>query len=710
MSQRSRISVRWCLPGLLAVIGQVIVLAGPAWSQEPAAQPAQPPAVTGRIIGRIWNTRTRFSDGFAWMQQLREELGLQQGPLLMMMPGRLTLGAGGFAFGRSGPGGSQPAAPAVELKGLLLFLQTQPEPSLNNPIAFELVGSEAEFEKRLRDQASALGPMAQLIGAGDRYELKLTPPGTGQVARVPADQPGAANAADGKARTVQTFSIAIKVDSSRGGAGAAGAGPAAGLPTSISTYYRCVDGIMFSSRSPAVHTLDLPTQESLRLDVAEAAHDLYADLDLREIPLELKRAFWATVESSAATLLQRFDHEALGDYSWRKSMGEGRLELLRAALFDVERARFSLSLSSDGVTPIHSRLQITAREASPLARALDGVSRQPSQLAALRDADSPLVVSSTLSLPEWTQPYAAGLAESLRLKLQQLVGPESGAAVLVDDLLQPVQASLVAGRLDGVVCLRGDRQQGLVLAAGLRLEDAERFLGNLESLLLLHGAERGLTVRRLPVGDHSVLSLRAEGVSVPGTAQQLPLQVHMAAVGSRLWLTLGGDREEGDASLAVLQDLLQPDEDQPRRAGQALPLLVRFRLDQWLGPDATGAGDQFSGLPRVLMTELERWLNQATTPRLSVSVNGQAVQQPATSPQFTSYAERVLKPETSQLEVQVQAAAQELVVDATVGTSVVKFLAAQYLDAQSRLFSSLPLQLSVPAGGGTRVQSIRIGR
>ncbi len=287
-------------------------------SPQDSAEDAESEIVDGRIVGKVWHTRVNFSDSFKYMQQLREELEIESGPMIMMMPGRVRMGPGGLSSPDDGR--------KIELKGTLFFLQTVPEPSLNNPISFELIGDQDEFRKYVQEQQSMFGPSAELIGGEDRYEVRVK---LGQFTSVqPA--PNKDDGGDGESTTEvrQTISIAISAGPSSGD------GPPANIkmPTSISTYYRFSDGIMYSSQSKALFTIDLPSRESMKLSTEEEASDMYADFDFREIPQELKTAFWNTVEASAATWLQRFDNEAIGDYSLRRSIGEGRLSLMKAAL------------------------------------------------------------------------------------------------------------------------------------------------------------------------------------------------------------------------------------------------------------------------------------------------------------------------------------------------------------------------------------------
>lgn len=199
---------------------------------------------------------------------------------------------------------------------------------------------------------------------------------------------------DDAPKQTQTFSIVIssKIETSAGDSNSDAAAPAQpSMPISVSTYYRDVDGIMYECRSSILEHIDLPNRESLKLHAEEAANDLYADFDLTEVPTEIKRVFWSAVELQAGVFLPRFDHEAEGDYSLRRVMSAGRLEILRAIMFDVDRARFSLQLPKAESDPITARLNVGVRDNSLLAATLAELGRNPSQLKVLQDDESALV-------------------------------------------------------------------------------------------------------------------------------------------------------------------------------------------------------------------------------------------------------------------------------------------------------------------------------
>lgn len=633
---------------------------------------------TGRVFGRVWHTNVRMEDGFKYMNSVREQLEIPQSPVMVMMASPISMGPGRVQ--------TKPAdGSEVQAKGTLFFLQLTPEVSLNNPISFELVGDQQAFTDIVNQQKAMMGPAAELIGSEDRYEIKL------DFQKLMADVPKAPPAGDGGDEAKgERKSISIVVTSSiTAGSDAKGGAPPA-LPKSSSTYYRYSDGVMYSSRSKAVFTIDLPGQDSLKLNDDDAGHDIYAEFDLTQIPAAMKQTFWSALENQASVFLQRFDDEAAGEYSLRRIIAEGRLELLKRVLFDVDRAQFRLNLSKESGQPILSQLKVTARENSTLASVLGVISRQGTQLASLQDESSPLVLSSTMVIPEFVRPFGSAFLSSLSMRLKEAASESPGSEVLIDDLIKPLQDSIAEGVLDATVCLRGNVKDGLIPCGAIRLASAEQFMSVLESVVAVTGLREHITVTPGKAGDYKTLALRTNKTAIPLTKTEIPVQLHLAATGSWLWFTVGDDR-----GAQMLNELVSGSEANLNRSGQAVPLLVRFQLNEWLGE----SNDELSKVPAQWIETMERWLKATTSPKMAININGQNVEQ-KDDDAFTSYAAKAFKPEDSELEFKVRSAEQELIVDAKVGAGLARFAVAQFLESQNRMFKGMNLQFSMPGGDG----------
>ncbi len=650
-----------------------------------AAQDTQPTPealASGRIIGKVWYTKVRPEDSFAWMQKVREDLQMPQPPILVNAVGRSMSGLMGTRVFRSKPAApGQPAeTPERKLSGVLFVLETRPEVTLQNPVSFELCESREQFTELVQEQHSMMGPMGELEGAEDQYTLTLN------LRKFTAPQPAPMPGDKEQVTTSVSVVIAVGPSATPGGA------PPQIAPTAIKTYYRYHDGMMYSSRSNALFSLTLPERKSLELDDENAGLDLFADFDLSQIPADFRQAFRGALESQVSVFLQRFDNEDAGQYALRRVLAEGRLELLKSALFDIDRARFSLQLSPAPGQPVISRLRVQARPGTPLASGLALISSRSSQLSSLHDDRSPLLVAGTLAIPELLRPFASAVVQSAALRLKETSGDSPSAPVIIEDLTQSLQQTIDSGVLDAAVCLRGTVKDGLVPCAALRLESAETFLNALDLLLQITGARDYVTVRQGTAGNYRMLSISAEDTPVPFANGSLPLQLHLAATGSWLWMTLGEDR-----AIAQLKELTAASEESLSQNGRAVPLRIRMNLDGWLGD----AADPLSEVPARWLQTLERWLQVTTAPKIAFSVNGQAPESsPAGTDKFNSFASKALTPGDAGLDFSVRTADSELLVEAEFGRGLARLAVAQFLDAQSRMFEGVKLQFSTGDGKG----------
>ncbi len=660
---------------------------------------------SGRVFGTIWHANVQMQDGFSYLNQVREELGLQQPGLMMFsgagLPGLSRLrGAnrigvsstfGGARINQIGSAGqAQPEVDDPEVRGTLLFLQLQPEISLNQTIAFESCDSLEEFESRVRLQVQQFGPAAELIGSEERYEVKLN---FGKLMSSPPPPPAdSSDQPDGEPKQVVRMSIVMS-------ATAGGPGPAAGaapqMPQSISTWYRYQDGMLFSSQTAALHTIELPSPETLRPDEDNAAEDIAAELDFTKIPVDLKQTFWTELERQASVFLQQWDNEAPGEYSLRRVIAQGRLELLRRVMFDLERAGFRLSFAKGTETPIVSQLRLTARKNSALAGFLAAVSNRGTQLTALQDEDSPLVISSTLAIPESLKPFLGAFIASMSVRANEYAAEIPAAEVLVNELSESLQQSVATGFVDAAICLRGSVESGLIPCGGIRLESAETFVSSMELLLQVLDSERSLLISRSGL-ENDIVSLRTSPIGIPAARQPVPLQLNLTGRGNWLWFTVGEQ-----AAVDMLESLVSESEESLDVTGRGTPLLVRMKVDRWLG----ASEDPLSSVPAALIKAVEGMIQQRSRPKMMVSINGQNVELQTSDDddEAAGLAEKCLLAGQSDVEFRVRSSNQELIFDLTSGVGLPRLAAGKYLQSQSRMFQNFRFDggsLKFPASGG----------
>lgn len=540
---------------------------------------------------------------------------------------------------------------------------------------------------------------AELIGDNDRHEVRLNLMQLGSIAGGPT---GSSDEEAGEERKSMSFSIRIG-SSNSSDKDLGEAMETVDMPTSISTYYRYHDGFMYSGQLEAIHTMDLPAGKTQGQKSEEAALDLRAEIDLREIPRLLKQQLWTGLESRAMTYLQRFDNEKAEDHAVRSALGKGRLELLKAAMFDVEEVSFSTQFATEATQPVKVKLNIKARDESQLATTLAAISQSHSSLTSLRDQDSPLMLSSTVDLPGWIKPLAVNFAKSVQAKMKESAGDQS-TSDLLDQMFLPIADTLEKGHLDVVVSMDGKAATGATVIGGMKMLDSETFQTALETLLVIQPASDGYRLTQSKAGQQSVLTVSTTAEFGKGSGA-IPVTIHMAGTDGYLWFAIGGD-----SALEVLKQHLEKSKSIVKSSRVAGPLEVRLKLSQWLGAETDG----FSKLPEELLEQTERLLSSLSNQgqSMSFSVNGKA-QELKTKNEFKSYANQVLGQPGGDFQLKLQATGRQLNVDAEIGTQVVKFLVTQYVVAQNRMFQNIKFELpdmSGLEGKGTGIRTIRLGK
>lgn len=664
---RPAIVVFSCLIGLSPCFG------------SPQAEQPDPSKAKGKVIGRVWHTKVNAGQMFQYTTKVGKELGMPQSPIFMMAGG---MGSGMNMFGSD---------KEVELKGSLVFLETLPNPGTPHFISFQQVKDLAEFQKYVKSQSKRMGPMGELIGKDDKFEVKMN------LARLAIPTP--AKPADGEQESVFRVEVRSSVQLSTGDA----LPEDFEMPDSFSTYYRFHDGMMYSGQMEALHHVDLPSKKSMLLEGDGAQEDIHGVFDLTQIPKHMKQALWLSLQTQTLTYMQRFDNEALGDYSVRHALGQGRLELLKAAMFDVDTAEFSVKFAQTEELPIKARVKLEARKESQLAKTLQQMNRTPSRLGVLRNNESPLVVSTTFDLPDWTQPLATEFVTSLKIKMQESSDDDS-VSTMVEDLFAPILKAAAEGQLDAAVRMEGDFDAGMVLAGGIKLPDAEQFHATLDTLMLLKSADGEFISTRTKVGNVDAITLSIDELKTPFSDKPVPVQLHFAGVGNYLWFAIGGTN-----AIDSLESHLQNQGTVRDAQVKPMPLLVRMRLSEWLNEDSEGVSE----VPRQMLNKLEHTVADIFGPMFNfqVSVNGSGVK-PKKKAKFVSYASKVLKGQAGDVELTSETSGRSLAINASVGTGVAKFVIAQYAAAQNRMFSNMNFNFAPAAegsGNGTTIRSIQIG-
>lgn len=629
-------------------------------------------------VARIWHSKITAASGFGYMQKVAEELEIKQSPFMMIPP---TAGnVGGAAM-------SSLAQKEEELKGMLVYLAKGliPIPATVN---FKRVKDEKQFRQLVMVQKSIYGDAAELIGKGTKYEVKVD---FGKMAmNVPPSLGGdkSDDSEDGEKQGQTRAIIAFSASTSTGDGEPMDLDDLPEMISTMSTFYRFHDGIMFDSQAPELHKMKLPKLGDLTLDREENSLDLYADIDLSQVPQAYKDVFWNTIKAKANSFLQQYDEEPDEEYAVRRSSGEFSMALTKAAILDVDRVRMKLSFAKEK-EPLKLDLVVDARKNSNLARQLGAVSRGVSGFDSLRRKESPMTIASAWQMPEKFRNMAKAMFEQGQLRLVEQLSTDADALLAVDDMFKALNETVSAGAADAIVKLGGDAQSGYALYGGLRVKGADALAKNLSTVLngLPATPENEIHVTR--EDDREFLSFRIDELHLPGEEnEQLPAQLHFTVANSCLWFSLGGT-----TSFDVLKTCLADyEEGRSDRSKPAAPFVLDLKLSDWLKSGEVEAKNEFSKLPMQTMQRFEEAVHRTFARQFRFSMPGMDSKQ---SPmEFRdSYLEKAIKDGKDELHVEVDTSPKTVRLNAEVGEGIIKFVVARILEVQGRAMENMNFQI-----------------
>lgn len=646
-------------------------------------------------LARIWHSKINMTNTLAYMQKVSQEMDIKGSQIMMMPPGADRLG---------GAEGTQ-AAPKQELKGMLVYMAKGLIPSVET-FSFKRVADEKEFRKLVLQAKAMWGKQAKLTGSKDRYEVSVDMQQLVSGAGTPDPGEDGDEETDGESggRVAISFSFKAGSDSEEMPEGIAE--PMGDFEMlSVSTFYRYYDGIMFESTAPELHEMKLPKQADLTLRRAENALDLYADVDLSQIPPAFKEIFWATIKSKANSMLQQYDEEPDEEYRFRKSSGDLSLELTRTAIMDLDRVRLSLKFAEGENKPLQADLIVDARKNSNLAKQLGQVSRGVSRFDALREQDSPMTVASAWQMPNNFRTVVKAMFEHGKIRLQEQLAADPDALLAVEDMFVVLSETIDDGAADAIMKLGGDAKDGYAVYGGLRIKGATQLAKSLSTAL--NGLPKTLDseISTKQEDGREFLSFRLDELRLPGVDEneQLPAQLHFTVAESCLWFSLGGK-----TSFDVLKSCLADLEGKTSRSAPAAPFVLDLNLSEWLKSEKQEAQNPFSEVPMETLQRFEQMLHRS----MANTVKGSSSMPSSIGSQMKmdfrdSYLAKALQEGQDELYLEIDTSPKTVRAKARVGEGVIKFFVARVMDVQNRAFENLKIRFQDSEDGETK--TIRVG-
>lgn len=504
------------------------------------------------------------------------------------------------------------------VSGLLVYLSPGLLPSVEQ-IQFSEVADHEEFVRLINSRSSLTGATAKLEGSGDLYSLVVTntwrddyeeilPASNTEVVEEPPGGPGspedAANdpsiAVDEDAPAT-TNSVTISIGGSTTGAGVVVGSVDSNdegkvieengqkfreYSSTSTSYFRYHDGFLFESQTNALHTMNLPSGDSLRqMENADVGGEVVFHPD--RIPMGIRMLGWNALSTAAGAELQQRDEEPEQEYAVRRSAGDAGLALIRSAMFDTEKVATWIKVPFDE-NPVQGEFRINARKNSDLGRTLREVSSPERRFAPILNDDAAATVYLAAHLPEeWRNVVSAYLASVTEDVTKSPDHSDAERAVQLT-WFKSLASLAEHGNVEFCVKLGWSKESGGVIYGGIQLNDNPELLAAIQSATNEAG---GQDAQPELVQLHEMPMLK---MPVPTDLDMEPINLthaYLANIDSCLWFAVGGENAH---------EIIRQSVERCREAGGriATPVFTAsVDLQRWADypqDDATGLTAQHS--------------------------------------------------------------------------------------------------------------------
>jgi hypothetical protein len=444
--------------------------------------------------------------------------------------------------------------------GMLVYLGEGLLPSVEQ-VQFSEVVDHEEFVRLINTRSESVGPVSKLDGSGDLYSMVLTntwrveenaikPVGSSEVVQEPGATVENAEIGVDEATPSSSGNVTISIGASSGTGVFIGSNSSQGegklieengkqfreYSSQSTSFFRFHDGFMFESQTKALHTMKLPSGDSLRqMDNADVNGEVTFHPD--RIPMGLRMLGWNALSTAAGAELQQWDGESDVDYAVRRSAGDAGLALVRSAMFDTEKVSTWLKLAFDE-SPVLGEFRISSRNNSDLGRTLRELSSAERRFAPILNDDAAATIYLAARLPEeWRNVVSAYVAS---LSEDATSSSEYSDAERAAQLTWNKSYGAVAehGNLEICVKLGWSKESGGVIYGGVQLNENPELLAAIQSEENDDG-ELDTQSEMVQLHDMSMLKML-----IPEDSELEPVKlshIYLANVDSCLWFAVGGE-------------------------------------------------------------------------------------------------------------------------------------------------------------------------
>ncbi|MEZ6060506.1 MAG: hypothetical protein R3C19_09105 [Planctomycetaceae bacterium] len=361
--------------------------------------------------------------------------------------------------------------------------------------------------------------------------------------------------------------------------------------------YRYEDGFLFEADFEELHTMPLPTAETIVGGVS-TANDLGGEAFSDRIPLGIKQLAWNMLNATLSTQLQQRDDEGPETFDLRRSAGEVGLEAARALIFDLERAEGWLRFANQDSDVIRGELVIEARRNSSLGKTLDDLASVQSRFAPILHDKAAATVHLGVRLPESTRPVFDATAAWLALTVKEDISGDSAMTDAAQQLGTTLRAIGTHGNVEAFVKLGWTEPSGGVIYGGLQVDDNPQLLKSLHHMLThVPGTPPGIgeQIQLVSIDGRQFVRFQfPPEVQKSFERDGIPLKLthaYLVHENSCLWIAVGGE-----SAFEIIQQSVKRTA-QAGIAAKASMLTFEVDADQWLSYPQ----DDETGIPALLL-------------------------------------------------------------------------------------------------------------
>lgn len=452
--------------------------------------------------------------------------------------------------------------------GMMVYLSPGLLPSVEQ-VQFSEVADHEEFVRLIHARSKASGSVSTLDGSGDLYSMvstnswrvkvdEIRPVSNSEILDDPqADQSSPEDAAGDPEIAIDdtpaqaTSNVSISIGASTGGGVVVRSSTSNGegklieengetfreYSSSQTSYFRYHDGFMFESQTNALHTMNLPSGDSLRLmDNADVNGEVVFHPD--RIPMGLRLLGWNALSTAAGAELQQRDEESDADYSVRRSAGDAGLALIRSAMFDTEKVSAWMKVPFD-VNPVQGEFRISARKNSDLGRTLREVASAERRFAPILNDEAAATVYLAAHVPEEWRNVASSYITSWSDEISSSTDVTDAERAATLGWFKSISAVAEHGHVEFCVKLGWSKESGGVIYGGMQLDDNPELLSSFQSLIN-SGSDSEAQCELVQLHDLRMLKLLIP--SDAGLAPMVLTHCYLANIDSCLWFAIGGEQ------------------------------------------------------------------------------------------------------------------------------------------------------------------------